>query len=346
MRHTFREQCPGSGKAHIWRLPDLEVHEVVPSLSNPSKRGIVIIPIFEGRKVLDNHTYDAHSIGGVWARRSWMANSDASDYGIDVKFYIEDRVLDYVLPVLRQNHVADNDIIVFDGTPYEGVHKDENGWVSYIGKKISFMSDEVFKDYEWVFECDTDLFVMRGNRPLPFFKNFFEGSPSDMIGVLNIHRINKTPVDLDWCYDAYRNRTDEAVKAWKDRVGSLFGHEIVERYFNTDHYQKAAHGCLMAFPAKHFMANRHEDCLFIRKAARVLHHDEAVISLWHEMGNPLYNMKASSESEDTPFIHLSSNLATNSLEAFNKLAGEDTPFLLHYGGVVFEKTWRQGIGAL
>ena len=88
MRHRDNIVCGDALKAHLHRLPDMRVHEVPPKIEMPSKAGLVIIPLFAGEPGYSG-CEESGCISALWAGRSWLLNSDAMDYGIEVKFYMD-----------------------------------------------------------------------------------------------------------------------------------------------------------------------------------------------------------------------------------------------------------------
>ena len=118
------------------------------------------------------------AIAAVWARRSWMTHTDANDYGIEIKFYVEECVRDSAMPILERNFVEEQDIIWYDdGDKLEGVipNPEGDGYMTYGTKKCASYTDYRFEDYDWIFDTDSDIFAVsaRGEK-YPFFQKFFE----------------------------------------------------------------------------------------------------------------------------------------------------------------------------
>ena len=99
-----------SHKIHLSKLPDIDLSQIPPRPSRISKRGIVLLPLFEGHPGMDivkNHA----AISACWAWRTWRLFTDANDYGIEIKFYIEEKVRDSAMPILERNFIEEEDII-------------------------------------------------------------------------------------------------------------------------------------------------------------------------------------------------------------------------------------------
>ena len=105
-------------KAHLSRFPMLPEYLPQP-LESPSKRAIVLISIFDGQAGLD---YPGHHVAhsALWSRHTWLNNTDATEHGVQVKLYVEEKTKEQALPVFIENGVDLTDIIWFDGTEIEG----------------------------------------------------------------------------------------------------------------------------------------------------------------------------------------------------------------------------------
>ena len=186
MRHRDNIFCGDPEKAHLHRLPNFEPNEVPPKIESPSKSGLVIIPLFAGQPKSDGSPgYSGAEfcglISALWARRSWLLNSDAINYGIDVKIYMEKhfRQSEAIMSILTQNRVGEENILWFDGSALEGAIPVKGGYLSLWAKKCALYTDRQLQEYDWIFEADSDLFIVKhGDTCLPFFREFFKKSPS------------------------------------------------------------------------------------------------------------------------------------------------------------------------
>ena len=342
MRHTYRQTCLSNDKAHLWRLPNL--HEPVPRLENPSKQGLMIIPLFESMPLHDNvNHHDA--LAAVWARRSWMLFSDAQNFGIDVKFYVETRVRDQAERVFAQNCVRDEDIIFFDGTPFHGSPR------TRVGQKMSMFVDKQFEDYDWVFQMDADLFAMatstkQGRKTLPFFHRFFENVPSNELAVLYISEsIGSLREETTWHTRVSESGDMGDTQEWLRRAESLTSPDIVTPYRDDNQIDAfpQPQGGLVAFPSKHFMLHRPSDCTWLAHAGKLLQTDEAALSLWAAKGQPLYDIQKEGE---IPVIMFSPSMDAGQFAEYKNLTESGHPFILHHASNFLEVLWREGIDAL
>lgn len=375
MRHKFRKPCVNPDKAHLWRLPDMEY--APPRVESPSKRAIVLIPLFESKPWHDGIVHH-NGIGAIWARQSWLRFTDALDLGIEIKFYVEQKMLSEAAQIFRDNYVDDRDILIFDGTPF-----DERAWLcdnlgSFTGeaKKCSMFTNPDLADYEWVFMVDSDVFVVSSKENnLYFFRQFFDTMPRD--GLVSLvttsneywhdNPPHQTAITDGWCRTASHTRSDAGNEAFESKCADFFGDEMVDvhhcivhpksvrtwhddrvkltdLYFKTDYWYLNCQNGLMAFPAKEFMSNRWEDCQWLTDASHILLSDEFVFSVWHSRGKHLYEMRHHTDIESVMLTIFSGSGAD--IERYRSFIHDGTPFLFHYGSPLIEKTWREGIGAL
>ena len=277
-------------KAHLWRLPDYDRYGF--DYPGESAEQIMIFPLFQ--VIHNNRISDAsleHHIvkAGVWARRSWLKNSDARDEDIPIKFYVEEQVRNRVLRLLKKNGIGEQHVLFFDGSAFEGYPQ------THLGKKLAFCTDSQFSSYEWVHQVDVDCFMAcRGQltEPYPFFK-FFESRTPDFGSVDNrlTHRHNssKSIIDFHWINwiidgDDRQAKADE----WIKRAAHLTSSKIAKKYLD-DSIKPQVHGAIYHLPARHFHTNQPESLRWLAKAGKLLQDDEAVASLWAQNGNVLFN---------------------------------------------------------
>ena len=343
MRSKQRGPCYNPDKSHLHRLPDLEEHEAPTRLHTPSSRGLVLITQFEARPN-DHHIPHHGGVSAAWARRSWIKYSDASDFGIEVKLYIEERLRDQdgVIETLRENQIGEEDILWFNADHLEGVmpHRD-GGFVTHGGKKCAMFTDRQLQDYEWVFQFDSDIFVMQSSKKLPFFQRFFEKTPHDSIAAAFLST-GSDPRELGATRDVDAQFSEEGLAGFKKRVRSGFGQETLD---SLREGFMAMHGGMEAFPARHFMSERWEDCEWLSNAAYWLLCDESVLTVWHKLGNPIFDM-TDLEIAICLIADPFSKWTVSTVEAMVNQHINQEPFILHYGANIFEMLWREGIGAL
>lgn len=331
-------------KSHLANFPDLSRSQIPPRPEKVSKRALMLIPIFNGEPFVDNVSHHV-AMSAVWARRSWMLHSDANHYGVEIKFYVEECVRDKALPILEQNFVEEEDIIYFDGRQMEGALPSGDGWSTFGAKKTMIYIDDRFKDYDWIFDVDSDIFAVSwSERKVWFFEHFFESCQEDTIGTFfaskpDDGRPYATAVDLGWCRGADGSTTDASIADWKRRFETIADRKMLERFMSPDIFMTTYHGGLTAFPAKHFMRERREACDFFVNTARVMAGTEATLAIWRAMGNEIFDM-----SEFFPMVLLHSDFDVDALMEFKSLYKLKGRLLFHYSHPGIDLFWREGIG--
>ena len=321
-------------KIHLAKLPDL-ADDQIPRPRSVSKKGIVLLPLFKNPDAVAFHA----AVSACWAHRSWLLYSDAIDYGIEVKFYVDERVRDAALPILQRNFIRDDDIILHDNAGQFDVP-----YATTAIQKAASYTDDRFSDYDWIFDIDTDIFVMSPNRgKLPFFRRFFEICDIDKVGVSWASMERMTPLDLHWAGGITTAEADD----WKSRFLKLAGAKIVNSYYDPQEAIVTLNGGVVAVPTKHFQQYRRHDLEFIIKAARDLRDLEVGLSVWDarcskdRRGNSFFEIFPSIKS-----TNLYNDKAIHEVEQFLSLCDEKEPFLLHYSTSFMMQAWYQGIGVI
>ena len=325
-------------KTHLSNLPDLGEWQIPPRPDKVSKSGIVLLPLFEGHP---NRSDICHHVAmsAIWARRSWLVHTDANDYGIEIKFYVEECIRDKALPILERNFVEERDIIWYDdGDKLEGVipNPEGDGYMTWGIKKCASYTDNRFRDYDWIFDIDSDVFAVsaRGEK-VPFFEKFFSNFHERIVGACFVGPLSErsTPHEIGWC-----TFEGDSVEAWKGRFEAIAGRTILDKYFDPNVSFMTCNGSIVAFPAKHFMHNRWVDCDFFVNTTRELLDLEATLSLWHSMGNPVFSI---TDHVKLAMFHYHSG--PQDVDLFLRYLSEG-PFLFHYAFPGIDYFWRKGIG--
>lgn len=332
-----------SDKIHLAQLPDMHASQIPPRLEDSSTRGLVLLPIFLGYpNFLPDRNYVAHHIvkSAIWAHRSWLVNSDAMDYGIAVKLYIEESVRESAMPILDRNFIDEADVIWFDGSQLEGTL---GSGMTHGIKKCSSYNDDRFRDYDWIFDVDSDVFALSlDGEKYPFFRNFFNNCPENTVGACYVRSpIYQpeclTPADMGWSlFD------EDTPDAWQQRFEAIAGREMLEKYIDPNSWIMTCNGSIIAFPAKHFMQERRADCDFFVGTTRELLDLEATLSLWHSLGNPLYNITNYSK-----VLMYHAQAGQNDMALFKQYCAEGT-FIFHYSfaNSDVDLLWKRGVGCL
>ena len=351
MRYTSESICWNPTKAHLWGLPNMET--APPPVEHPSKRGLLIFPLFRGGADTDLAHHDAQA--ACWARHTWLSFSDARDFGIEAKFYVEEQCQEQVEAVFEQNHILSEDVVYFEADHLEDRYPD--GSFTGYGKRAAFYTDKRFKEYEWIVQADTDIFVMSGKKEkFPFFQPFFDACQEPIIGSLGFNNrgglVQKPFPNIDSSYWIYRvfphnyrsvKTDDEYVAEWLRRAKDLVGENAIKPFYDSSLRFAEPHTGISTFPARYFMKHRWEDCEWLSKAGRELQAIESPLSLWSAMGHPVFDMEKEMELQ---LISLNSMGTPRGYEKFVEYSLSETPFLFHYHYPLIELMWRREIGAL
>ena len=272
-------------KSWLYRLPDQIAP--IPSYETREDGMIVIFLIFQPRPGLPfNNEYIVKS--ACHARRTWIINSDAVDFGVPCKFYVEESEKDALLPIFEQNSIdTDRDVIYFrcpDDSAPPCNKRDHHR------KKMSFIKDSRFEDYKWMLISDSDLFISRGSdwngQKLPIFEKLTDHKPN--YGILRIAPGSQDSVEK------WMNRVD--VGDFEINREAWFG--IIESLVTPEHLKKikdnpvdliSSAASLHAFPSRHFMKEKKADCEWLYNAAQQLDSDETVMAIYEKGGADLWD---------------------------------------------------------
>ena len=288
-------------------------------------------------------------IAAAWAHKTWLENTDAADYGIEVKFYAEEKIAGKIIPTFQRNGIHGDDVIWFDGERIEGALGINGRYSTFGGKKLMLCTDKRFTDYEWIFCVDADMFVMsRSGATLPFFEKFFGlmcGEPM-LPAFWYARRLDNnpdhSPIHFGYYRDAIGQTTPESIAGFEERVTALMGSDKIVKALRADDYFLNCSGVITAFPAKHFMAERWDDCQFFNRAAREVTSGELPFVLWamNDEANTLHDLTAL----PFPMITLAEGMPVDWYQTF--IEAKDDPFLLHYASTPTDAIWLEGINAI
>lgn len=357
MRHRDKIVCIDSEKAHLCRLPNFEPNEIPPRVENLSKKGLVIIPLFGATTGSAAYVKSVGLISALWARRSWLLNSDAMDYGIEVKLYMENHFRENaeIMSILDTNGVTDADILWFDGSFVEGavpVSDKAGTYLARSAKVCTVYTNRQMEDYDWIFMADSDLFVIKsGEHRLPFFSDFFKSvydpdlSGQDRPYNLMSFYVNDKPPAPPYQTEKVLARVQfSSVEEWKADFEALLGSDMLDRYCNPDRWFMIPHSSLHAFPAKHFMRERWDDCEFLIKIARIMISDEQTLSVWHSLGHEIGDL--SRTLDNCPMHMVVEPNVGYTVDEVHSLFDAGIPYIIHFGAITLESIWREGIGAI
>ena len=317
-------------KSFFQILPDLNGEDRPERIKNPSTRGLVLIPLYDGHYSNDQVTHGLAQ-AAAWARRSWSLYSDASDYGIDIKLYVENRIAGQISNILQTNGLFGDRVIWFDGDHIEGALKKHGRYSTFGAKKLMMLTDSRLADYDWIFCVDSDLFVMNydRNERLPFFSEFFKladpKSPAFWYARYLTNVPDHSPVTFNYYRNADNHTTPESIAAFEKRVEPLVGREILTALRDGKMFLTCS-GCITAFPAKHFMSECYDECEYLVALARATASGEIPFILWSMQGNPLTDLTPL----PFPMLAVADGMPVDFYESFLEATNVGRPFLLHY----------------
>ncbi len=326
------KDCKNPYKHHLYRLPDIPSDRFPPRYSTVPKH-LLLIPLFSSHGdcggLLHHITRSA-----CWARRSWMLFSDAMELGVKIGFYVGDISLDPILPILEANAIdIDTDVFIFDESKLDGDP------VTHLGKKLAVFNDTQFANYEWVFQADSDLFLASPSREKGVFFSYFTDVPRE-IGAVVLHTsVKKAIGHFHWWGPILGHKAfDEEAKVqhFLKKLTPLVDPDIRNAYEDASVPKHVCGGGLYAFPAKHFHANRPDDCKWIADAGKALQDDEAVFSVWGTKGKALFSVS-----------ELTGIRQVVDLDKFVAVHEQADPlYFSHLSNFNVEWVWRDGFDSL
>ena len=133
-------------------------------------------------------------------------------------------------------------------------------------------------------------------------------------------------------------------ETWKEDFEALLGQDMLDRYCSPERWIMIPHNPLHVFPARHFMRERWADCELLIKVARIMLGDEQTLSVWHSLGNDMYDLRELLDC--CLMITLTVPNSGAKIDEIHTLSNNGIPYLLHFGGATLEAVWRRGIGAI
>ena len=296
----------GSNPAKSWlyRLPDLTTP--TPDYETREGEAILLFQIFQPRPGLPfNGEYIVKA--ACHARRTWIMNSDAVDFGVPCRFYVEESEKDVLLPIFEQNHInTDRDIIYFncpDDSAPPCNKRDRHR------KKMSFIKDRRFEDYKWTLVSDSDLFISRGanwnGEKLPIFEKL-------MSHELNYGILRYGPGSQD-SVEKWMNRVDvgsfeQNREAWFDIIESLVPPERFKKIKDNPVGLIGPACSLHVCPTQYFMKGKKADCEWLYNAAQQLDSDETTMAIYEKGDADLWDFHREFE---IPVVYLNQQASMN-----------------------------------
>lgn len=246
---------------------------------------LFLYPAFQtapGDDTVAHHTIQS----AIWSKHSLIENTDCVHYGVDVKYYIEEKVGYLVDPVLEANGVTEDEVLWFDGSRYDESYPE--GKVRFsLSKTCAAFVDERFRDYEWVVIFDNDIFfvVNTPNTCIPFFdvlskrEKIMGWGTDNGINNFDKHQIYRLGEKI-----AGHNESFEDCKAALiERISKYIGHEETIKWLDGGEYTVISGGIIL-FPSKVFWNEEDEKRRLLDDMILTLLDDEMLAYLWIKMG--------------------------------------------------------------
>ena len=328
---SFIETALHPRKYHLHQLPTAKPGQI-PDWQGDSTDACVLIPVFGAENTTAIEDYVAKA--AAWALRTWKVYSDAFLHRIPCYIYVEDQASDRILPILRDNNVPSNSIML----------SGYNGTKEY-GKSLAPLFDERLQGYKYLVIPDVDLFVVSSGDPLPFFKALKMTEPKGF-GVSDAWQFNAPLITsgaeywIDRVYYAKGAKewipTAEMYPQWLEIVSELANPHTAAKY--------SEEGSTFAYPfAAMWIVETQSltdsDRKWIVEACDVIADDEAVVSIWSEMTHkPLWTLK----DLDLLIPHYEIN-EPEFISCFQPTGLETPPCFVHFGNSI-EQAFMKGIG--
>lgn len=253
-------------KYHLYNLPTLKNF---PDWQGYSKFACLLIPIFsfdESTEHIEN--YVAKS--AAWSLKTWKENSDAKLFNIPCYIYVESTIADAALPILYENGVPKDDIIVADYPDTE-----------WLAKCLQPVFDKQFEKYEYIIISDADMFVLRGGaegkRILSMFENIKVKSPKGF-GCTSINQ--KVPLywirNMKKLYESKNGKMkDGMIDKWCEDLALMTNRKDLRKHVDGDVKDNTPWTGVMVIHNKTFT-----DIEWLKVACNKFGDDEAVIYTW------------------------------------------------------------------
>ena len=281
----------------LYALPDLPQS---PEVYTPSKDYLILFPLFYDDCFNKQDTRHAFTRLAMWARHSWLINSDITDFNIEAKFYIDRTLLTDIYSTLKNNHITDNDIIAFDSKTLLGYNLES---FPRLSRKLFMLIDPALTKYKNVISMDTDLLCCsQTEAKLPFIKNIIEANLPNTIALAeNLYRgptetykdeLRKL-TDEEAFYKLFQWQIDNAVAHCKDEHATLednnkFFRDRLDGFGLTDYYisdktpfpYNNFKSWMIYYPTQYYHEYEHEFIEFAKDFFPYFADDESFLSVW------------------------------------------------------------------
>ena len=314
-------------KYHLSNLPDIDDF---PDWQGSGKFACLLIPIFSFDES-GEHILNYVAKASAWALKTWKENTDAHLFNIPCYIYVESTIAGFAIPILRENNIPDDHIIVADYTNTER-----------LAKCLQPIFDESLEDYEYIVIADVDIFAVKSEddypKKLPFFENIRNDRP-DGIGCKICN--DKTP--YYWIphfanLAKYKERPvhGDIVDAWFRQLSDLTSRNDLRKYYDGGETNKRPWTAVMVINNKNAFDAKSKK--FLEKSAKILGDDEAVLYslMYSKEKNEFWDLdeiKITLFMDFIDYIHAAYDKLlkeTNINDVVFEHVFVDKPFLIHH----------------
>ena len=321
-------------KHYLANLPTLP--EPLPQYPDSETNKLVILyPIFRG---VPSEPTDSELLfripAAIWSKRSFLLHSDVMDYGIPIKFYIEQMIWDnpQVKEYMYAEGVTDDDVLTFDGSQME-VELPEGSADLYMGKQLCPWLDGQLDRWRLRLILDMDVFLCRTHHATVEKYNLVERIlkspwkfPDSMIGSAFMMRDFPEPNVLP---ENWIRASGYDPELWLDNARGATGVAIDIKAI------RPVSGCASLYPRRYNELNPYFK-KYLDRVSAMFQSDEPVLAVWNYLhGNrEIYPL----------FEKLELEVAVNALHVHQFHDNPNRSFYISHIMSMWEQRWRQHIG--
>lgn len=272
-------------KCFFINLPNLNGGMVPLDYPGKSKQAIVLFSLFLADPETSNSPFEYYIKTACWARKSWLAYSDAIELDIPIKFYVEDIMRDRALAIFEENGIDESEIIfanIDDMNPPAGKHPK-------LAKIMASIKDERIQEYEWVLINDADVFMCKGLKEgpprFPFFRKLTKYKQEATFPLVSLRNLSVNHLKKGRL-DSYFSRSitdhysiEQKRELWLEDLARLTSSDFIKRFELGIDFQ-FPHASLRMVPLRHFVKNRTDELNWIYEATRLIRNEEAAFGIY------------------------------------------------------------------